>query len=34
LRAVFERALADDDLRDADWGAIAEVTRRDLLGPA
>ena len=34
LRAVFKRALADDGLRDADWGAIAEVTRRDLLGPA
>lgn len=31
LKAVFDRALADDDLKDADWGAIAEVTRRDLL---
>jgi 3-hydroxyisobutyrate dehydrogenase-like beta-hydroxyacid dehydrogenase len=32
LYAVFEAALADDDLRTADWGAIAEVTRRNLLG--
>lgn len=31
LRAVFERALADDDLRASDWAAAAEVTRRDLL---
>ncbi len=31
LEAVFEAALADDDLKDADWSAIAEVTRRDLL---
>lgn len=31
LIAVFERALADPDLRDADWSAIAEVSRRDLL---
>lgn len=27
---VFERALADPELRDYDWSAIAEVTRRDL----
>ncbi|MGN6326790.1 NAD(P)-dependent oxidoreductase [Pseudolysinimonas sp.] len=32
LIAVFEAALADADLRDADWGGIAEVSRRDLLG--
>lgn len=32
LIAVFEAALADDELHDADWGAIAEVSRRDLLG--
>lgn len=31
LLSVFEAALADDELRDADWGGIAEVTRRDLL---
>lgn len=31
LRAVFERALDDDDLRDVDWAAAAEVTRRGLL---
>lgn len=31
LRAVFERALAEDDLRDVDWAAAAEVTRRGLL---
>jgi 3-hydroxyisobutyrate dehydrogenase-like beta-hydroxyacid dehydrogenase len=31
LIAVFDRALADPDLKDADWSAIAEVTRRDLL---
>ncbi|WP_417564102.1 NAD(P)-dependent oxidoreductase [Microbacterium sp.] len=28
---VFERALAESDLAEADWGAAAEVTRRDLL---
>jgi 3-hydroxyisobutyrate dehydrogenase-like beta-hydroxyacid dehydrogenase len=28
---VFERALADPELCAFDWGAIAEVTRRDLL---
>lgn len=27
---VFERALADEELRDYDWSAIAEVSRRDL----
>lgn len=32
LIAVFEAALADADLHDADWGGIAEVSRRDLLG--
>lgn len=31
LIAVFERALADAELKEGDWGAIAEVTRRDLL---
>ncbi|WP_438854346.1 NAD(P)-dependent oxidoreductase [Agromyces sp. M3QZ16-3] len=31
LVAVFERAMADPDLKDADWSAIAEVSRRDLL---
>lgn len=31
LFAVFERALADPELAASDWGAIAEVTRRDLL---
>jgi 3-hydroxyisobutyrate dehydrogenase-like beta-hydroxyacid dehydrogenase len=31
LIAVFEAALADAELRDADWGGIAEVSRRDLL---
>ncbi|WP_349902265.1 NAD(P)-dependent oxidoreductase [Parafrigoribacterium humi] len=31
LIAVFERALADAELSQGDWGAIAEVTRRDLL---
>jgi 3-hydroxyisobutyrate dehydrogenase-like beta-hydroxyacid dehydrogenase len=31
LVAVFERALADAELKEGDWGAIAEVTRRDLL---
>lgn len=31
LVSVFERALADPELRDWDWSAIAEVTRRDLL---
>lgn len=31
LIAVFERALADAELSNGDWGAIAEVTRRDLL---
>lgn len=30
LRAVFERTLAEPDLADLDWGAIAEVSRRDL----
>lgn len=30
LRAVFERTLADPELGHLDWGAIAEVTRRDL----
>jgi len=32
LVRVFETALADAELHDADWGGIAEVTRRDLLG--
>lgn len=27
---VFERAIADPALKDADWSAIAEVSRRDL----
>jgi len=31
LIAVFERALADVELSQGDWGAIAEVTRRNLL---
>jgi len=31
LVEVFERALADPELRDYDWSAIAEVSRRDLL---
>lgn len=31
LVRVFERALADPQLKDADWSAIAEVSRRDLL---
>lgn len=31
LIRVFDTALADPDLKDADWSAIAEVTRRDLL---
>lgn len=31
LIEVFERALADAELSNGDWGAIAEVTRRDLL---
>lgn len=31
LIAVFDRALADPELQHADWSAIAEVTRRDLL---
>jgi len=31
LKALFDRALEDEELKDADWGAIAEVTRRDLL---
>lgn len=31
LFAVFERALEDPELAASDWGAIAEVTRRDLL---
>ncbi len=31
LKDVFDRALRDPELRDADWGGIAEVTRRDLL---
>lgn len=30
LRQLFETALADPELRDADWGALAEVTRRGL----
>lgn len=30
LVSVFERALADPQLKDADWSAIAEVSRRDL----
>ncbi len=31
LKQVFERALAAPELKDADWSAIAEVSRRDLL---
>jgi 3-hydroxyisobutyrate dehydrogenase-like beta-hydroxyacid dehydrogenase len=30
LHRLFETALADDELKDADWGALAEVTRRGL----
>ncbi|MEZ3160416.1 NAD(P)-dependent oxidoreductase [Microbacterium sp. BWT-B31] len=30
LIEVFEKALADPELRGADWSAIAEVSRRDL----
>ena len=30
LRRVFEIALADPSLATLDWGAAAEVTRRDL----
>ena len=33
LQDVFDRALADDELSGYDWGAIAEVTRRDMLEP-
>jgi 3-hydroxyisobutyrate dehydrogenase-like beta-hydroxyacid dehydrogenase len=28
LRGIFESALRDEDLRDLDWAAMAEVTRR------
>ena len=28
IRDRFERAVADDELRDLDWSAMAEVTRR------
>lgn len=31
LISVFDRALADPELKDGDWSAIAEVSRRDLL---
>lgn len=31
LISVFDRALADPELKDLDWSAIAEVTRRDLM---
>jgi 3-hydroxyisobutyrate dehydrogenase-like beta-hydroxyacid dehydrogenase len=31
LAAVFDQALADPGLRDKDWSAIAEVSRRNLL---
>ncbi|MDR5698686.1 NAD(P)-dependent oxidoreductase [Agromyces aerolatus] len=31
LIAVFDRTLADPELKDGDWSAIAEVSRRDLL---
>ena len=31
LTEVFERALADDELKNYGWEAIAEVSRRDLL---
>lgn len=31
LFAVFDRALEDPELAEGDWGAIAEVSRRDLL---
>lgn len=31
LVAVFDRALADPELKDFDWSAIAEVSRRDLI---
>ncbi|TDN92167.1 NAD(P)-dependent oxidoreductase [Microbacterium sp. BK668] len=34
LKAVFERALADEELARSDWGAAAEVSRRGLLGGA
>jgi 3-hydroxyisobutyrate dehydrogenase-like beta-hydroxyacid dehydrogenase len=32
IRAVYDRALQEPDLRESDWGAAAEVTRRGLLG--
>jgi hypothetical protein len=28
IRDRFERALADEELADLDWSAMAEVTRR------
>ncbi len=31
IRAVYDRALAETDLAEKDWGAAAEVTRRGLL---
>lgn len=33
LRRVYEIALADSELEDLDWGAAAEVMRRDLYTP-
>ncbi|WP_448812207.1 NAD(P)-dependent oxidoreductase [Agromyces bauzanensis] len=30
IRDRFERALADDELRDADWSGVAEVTRAQI----
>lgn len=31
LRRLFEIALSDDELRECDWGALAEVTRRGMV---
>lgn len=31
IRAVYDRALQEPDLKESDWGAAAEVTRRGLL---
>lgn len=33
LRRVFDAALADPELNDADWAAMAEITRRQLSHP-
>jgi 3-hydroxyisobutyrate dehydrogenase-like beta-hydroxyacid dehydrogenase len=34
LRELFEIALRDPELKDADWGGLAEVTRRGMAPPA